>query len=352
MRLRRLRGAACHTLDLMYGTAGTLLGAVYLYSLTGASEFLDDALLSADRLALARLPAPNGRRGCCWEISASPDGPAIPYLGLLHGSAGLGLALAHLARVTGDEGHLEIAASGAELLLEEATPAPGSVPSLGRATDDKALTWPRYLDDTGHGVQAHCHGAGGIGQFLLMLHGLRPDPRYLSAAEGAAWTILGRSARETRTGPCHGLSGAGHFFLDLYQACQAPQWLTFAQQCGDRLQAYRIAERTGVYTMDGKNAVSADLMIGYAGVGGFLLRLADPARAPICSSVGCSPQERGRRCQKGRFGRFWNACRRTRSSTAECSTLAGSVEGRRPQPGRSGRPRQSGRRCAPPPCRC
>ena len=280
MRLRRLRGAASHTPDLMYGTAGTLLGSVYLYSVTGASEFLDDACQIADRLASARLPAPNGRNGCYWEISSAPGGPIVPYLGLLHGSAGLGLALAHLAQVTGEERYLDIAASAAELLLEEATPTPGSVSSLGRATDDKALIWPRHLGDTGHGVQAHCHGAGGIGQFFLMLHRLRPDPRYLSTALGAAWAILDRSVRERRSGVCHGLSGAGHLFLDVYQSCQSPQWLTFAEDCGHRLQAFRVAERPGLYTMDGKNAVSADLMIGYAGIGSFLLRLADPPQAP------------------------------------------------------------------------
>ena len=280
MRLRRLRGAECHTLDLMYGTAGTLLGSVYLHSVTGASEFLDDACQIADRLASAGLPAPNGRSGCYWEIPSAPGGPVVPYLGLLHGAAGLGLALAHVAQVTGEERYLDIAVSAAELLLEEATPAPDSVPSPGRATDDTALTWPRHLGDTGQGVQAHCHGAGGIGQFFLLLHRLRPDPRYLSTAKGAAKAILDRSARETRSGVCHGLSGAGHFFLDLYQACQDPQWLSFAEGCRDRLRACRVPERPGVYTMDGKNAVSADLMIGYAGIGSFHLRLADPAQAP------------------------------------------------------------------------
>jgi hypothetical protein len=41
-----------------------------------------------------------------------------------------------------------------------------------------------------------------------------------------------------------------------------------------------VKDRPGEYSINQGKAVSPDLMIGYAGVGGFQLRLADPAGAP------------------------------------------------------------------------
>ncbi len=269
MRFRRLRGASWHTTDVMYGVAGTLLGALALHSATGASEFLDDAWAAAEHLVSARIP--RSRKGCFWEVaSPAPGGPVAAYLGLLHGSAGIGLALAHFADVTGEEHYLDIAADAAELLLDQATPAP----------DSPGLTWPRRLGDTDHGVQAHCHGAGGIGQFLLWLDRLRPDQRYRQAAEGAAMTVMQRSARESRPGFCHGLSGAGHFLLDIYQCGHEARWLQAARECGERVIECRVSGHPGLYHINPEKAVSPDLMLGYAGVGSLLLRLKTPTGVP------------------------------------------------------------------------
>ena len=107
--------------------------SVYLHSVTGASETLDDACQIADRLASADSPRPTAAAAATGRFPRHQAAPCVPYLGLLHGAAGLGLALAHVAQVTGEERYLDIAVSAAELLLEEATPAPDSVPS----------PWPR-----------------------------------------------------------------------------------------------------------------------------------------------------------------------------------------------------------------
>lgn len=86
--------------------------------------------------------------------------------------------------------------------------------------------------------------------------------------------------REPRSGVCHGLSGTGHVLLDCYQAFGDAHWLALARGCGGHLQEFRDPERTGVYAMNGEGAVSPDLMLGYAGAGSFLLRLANPETAP------------------------------------------------------------------------
>jgi lantibiotic modifying enzyme len=269
LRLRRLRGASCRTVDLMYGSAGTLLGLLAVHAVTGDEQYLTDARQAGDDLVATALRPPDGGDGCYWNVEAAyPGGPAIPYLGLFHGAAGIALALAHLGGVTGDERLSATARATADLLLERA-----------RVSDAGSLTWPRHLGDTAVGLQAPCHGAGGIGQFFLTLDRLMPDPRYRETAEAAGRTIAASWTSELRSGLCHGVSGAGDFMLECYQAFGDRRWLTAARQCAGRLDGFRVPEQPGVYAMRDVDAVSPDLLLGYAGVGAFLLRLADPARA-------------------------------------------------------------------------
>jgi len=300
LRLRRLRGAESLTVDVIYGTAGTLLGLLALHAVTGDSETLAEARAIGDHLVGTALTGPPEGDGCYWEVNAAvPGGPVLPFLGLLHGAAGIGLALAHLGAATGEASYLDTAKATAEMLLAHSTAAPPD-PALDVGGNGEAsLTWQRYLGDPAAGLQAHCHGAGGIGQFFLWLDALVPDPRYREAAIGAALTLAVPPASATRSGICHGLSGTGHHMVDCYQALGDPRWLEFARQCGGNLQRFRVPERPGVYAMHGQEETSPDLLVGYAGVGSLLLRLVDAASAPdlILGSLNKSLNERSRKCQ-------------------------------------------------------
>ena len=279
MRLRRLRGAASLTIDLMYGTGGTILGLLAMHAVTGDSQFLAEARVLGDQLVAKALRS-EASGGCYWEIaSPAPSGPVIPHLGLLHGAAGVGLALAYLGCVTRDEYYSDTSRGAAELLLARAVRSPINAFADDGEEERELLTWPGHLDDTAEGLQAHCHGAGGIGQFFLWVDALVPSQRYRNAGQRAAYAIAAQRATETRAGICHGVSGTGHFMLDCYQRLGGAHWLALACECGGHLQRFRIPERPGVYAMHSKGAVSPDLMLGYAGPGSFLLRLADAASA-------------------------------------------------------------------------
>jgi len=143
----------------------------------------------------------------------------------------------------------------------------------------EALTWPCNLGDKTEGLQAHCHGAGGISQFFIRLDQIVREPRYRDAAKKAAYTVAAQRESESRSCICHGLSGAGHLMLDCYQAFGDPEWLAFARECAGHLQRFRRPDQTGVYAMYGKERVSPDLMLGYAGAGSFFLRLVNAATA-------------------------------------------------------------------------
>jgi len=284
LRLRRLRGAVAGTVDLLYGTAGTIVALLHLYAATGAHEYLADARAGGECLMADSAPVPDGLPGHYWRVAAaSTGGPALPYLGLLHGAAGIGLALARLGAATGDERYLDAARSTADMLLGQAA-----------GGEDGRVTWPRQLGDKVRGLQAHCHGAGGIGQFLLRLDRIMPDARYRAAAAGAGRTIAAQRTSDSRSGVCHGSSGTGHILLDSYQVLGETGFLSAARECGGYLRKFRwplepnqtsagdarVDGCAGTYAMNREGAVSPDLMLGYAGVGSLFLRLADAETAP------------------------------------------------------------------------
>jgi lantibiotic modifying enzyme len=253
----------------MYGAAGTLLGLLALHAATGDPQSLSDAISAGEHLVATALAHPEVG-GCSWEVAAaSPGGPVIRYLGLLHGAAGIGLSLAELGRVTGEGGFIDTATAAAELILARAKPG----------VDGESSTWERHIGDTGAGLQAHCHGAVGIGQFFLVLDELVPDARYGDAARRAARAAAATRAEDGRSGLCHGLSGTGEYMIDCYQAFGDPEWLALARDCGTHVRRFRVPQQPGVYAMHDVAAVSPDLYLGYAGIGSFLLRLADPVVA-------------------------------------------------------------------------
>lgn len=276
LRMRRLQGVPFATVDLTDGAAGTILALLNLHRVTGESVYLATARGAGDELVRTALPGLGGCPGCYWDVPpAAPGGSGLPYLGLLHGAAGIGLALAQLAGVTGDDRYLDVAGGAAELLLAQARSGRGAGLEAADSEDD-GLTWPREFGDDATGLQAHCHGAGGIGQFFLHLDRLTPDRRYRDAARGAARTVAAQRSHEPSPCLCHGLAGTGNFLLDCYQALGESQWLDLALKCAVQLDDFRDPERTGVYRMSREGFVSPDLLLGYAGVGSFLIRLVDP----------------------------------------------------------------------------
>jgi len=288
LRIRRLQGAAFSTIDLIYGTAGTIVSLIRLHKVTGNSSYLAAARAAGDELVRRAVRAPRGGVGCYWEVApAAPPGSSSPFLGLLHGAAGIALALAQLAAATGEERYLGVATDAAELLLAQARHSHAD-PSQNGSPKSEALCWPRQLGDDAPGLQAVCHGAGGIAQFFLRLNGFLPDRRYQEASKGAALTISAQRGREARSCLCHGLSGTGHILLDCYQAYGDPQSLDLARDCSVRLQRFRDLKQPGAYTMNSEGAVSPDLMLGYSGVGSFLLRLSDAEATPELILGECS----------------------------------------------------------------
>ena len=264
LRARRLRGLRTDRLDLVGGLAGWMVVMVRLALATGRREHLADARAAAD--VLVRRATRDGARVWWADPARTPAGPGPPYLGLSHGSAGIALALAELAAATGDEAPLAAAEGVADVLLDEARPSP-----------DGGWTWGELRGADVARVQSQCHGAIGIGQLFLRLHRIAPRAQYAEAARQAARTAV-REARD-RTSPClcHGVAGDAGLLLDGRDVLGDPDLAAGAADCAGRLHAFRDPERPGTYRTHVTHIARPDLLVGDAGIGWVLLRLADPA---------------------------------------------------------------------------
>jgi lantibiotic modifying enzyme len=251
-------------LDLFNGAAGAAYFLTLLAQATGEEAYLRQACAAGDALVRAAQPAPGGAPGCFWQVPLPGSlARSLPYLGLLHGAAGIGLALHVLARASGEERFRVTAGRAADFLLSQAIRMP-----------DGGWRWPRFLGDPDAALQAHCHGAGGIGQFFLRLARDVNDARYVSAASGAAKTVAseGRSTSDL----CHGVAGDVAFFLDHYRATGERGHLEAARRAGQRLAGFQVSGQEGAYHTKRGSLIAPGLMTGYAGVGSIHLRLAHP----------------------------------------------------------------------------
>lgn len=254
-----------HSPDLMTGAAGTGIFQLALWRATKDQLVLDRAADLARWLQATRLASHPG-----WVIP--PDHEQLSgneYLGLAHGTAGIGLFFAEFGLASGDPVALMFCSDIAKRLI-----------GLGQdcLVDHSGLTWsPTPALDQNRGVY-WCHGAAGIARFLVKAHALTRSAEFLEAAERAGRTIF-EAAPWVGTTQCHGLAGNIDVLIDIWNASGGVH-LDAAHTLGENLAAYRLPQG---WPGDSPSLISPDLIVGQAGIGAAFLRLADPARPHLVS---------------------------------------------------------------------
>jgi hypothetical protein len=257
--------------DLMSGRAGAILALTQLVE-TADWPSADDTLVHARRLGTELLGSiaehgPAGRR-------RTPDKPA--WTGLSHGAAGVALALLALANRTGDTAFLDAARAG--FSYEDAL------------FDSEAGNWPDFRErpfdatDAPAFMIAWCNGAPGIALSRLRARDL--DPRrqadHTRSATAALATTLAEVQRRQALVDwdatyCHGAAGlidtlwmGGHLLGrdDLLESA--------------RSATYRLARHSATELRSGVpgGTTNPSLMLGTAGIGYQLLRIAAPGQVP------------------------------------------------------------------------
>jgi type 2 lantibiotic biosynthesis protein LanM len=244
-------------LDLVFGSAGLLLGLAKLHGLRDDAGLEAPIARAADHL-LARRVAEGADQG----LIATYEGKAIT--GMSHGSAGVALGLMRAHRATGDGRYRD--AAMAHIAFEEGM------------WDEKEANYPDYRTTWGRPafLTSWCHGAPGIGLSRIAMHRIAGDRALLAQAEKAMRTT-GAFTLDHVDHICCGNMGRIDVQLD------------YARETGDEALA-RSLRRDAAYVVDryrrtgsfrlllnAPNRIFAPgLFTGAAGIAYALLRLADP----------------------------------------------------------------------------
>ncbi len=258
--------ATDETFDLMSGVAGGLAVLLVLHELRPAAGALEIARRCGERLAAGALPM---ARGVAWP----PAVPGFkPLVGFSHGSAGIGWALLRLAAATQEKSFRELGLAAIEYERSVYDPAQKNWP------DFREFGGPvEKLHEIDPFMSAWCNGAAGIGLARLDTLALLDDALVREEIAAAVATTLARGFGKNHC-LCHGDLGNLELLLQA------------AWRLGDPAleeKAWRIAggiladiEVSGWRLGAPKGTEPPGLLVGLAGIGYGLLRLAAPTQVP------------------------------------------------------------------------
>jgi hypothetical protein len=285
--IRPLAGqeAGDRALDVIGGAAGAIPALLRIAERVGGGLARGVARAMGDHLVRTALREPDG-----WSWATVPRGTSVRNLcGYAHGGSGFAHALLELYADTGN-GAYRYAAEQA-LLYERTFFVPGKgnwhdlrVMEMVAAMHQGGVERLRERLSAGDAPPpwrpgfsvAWCHGAPGIARARLRAHELLGDPLYLEEARAAVAATRAALGGEPGFSLCHGVFGNAETLLHAARPLARPELARVA--AGAALAAVRRFEDRGEPWPcgTGNRGTVPGLMLGEAGIGLFLLRLARP----------------------------------------------------------------------------
>jgi type 2 lantibiotic biosynthesis protein LanM len=250
--------------DILGGAAGYLCALTAFHELTGSAVARENVIACAEHLLDNARPM---AQGIAWETM--PSQSHAPLTGFSHGAAGIAYALLRAGVLTGEERFYDAACRA--IAYERMH----FIPDLGNWRDLRNLNG-RPLDEQ-QTMTAWCHGAPGIGLSRLYAFPLLDDDEIGFEIDIALET----TARKGFGGAhclCHGDLGNLELMLEAGRLLGYEQWKTVAMQHSGQL--LNAARHHGWLCSTPKGVETPGLMLGLAGIGYGLLRLADPDSVP------------------------------------------------------------------------
>jgi type 2 lantibiotic biosynthesis protein LanM len=253
--------------DVVRGAAGAIGSLLAFYRCVPSDQALVAAIACGDHLITSAQPVPKGdlrvEGGLGWVIPRL--GPQ-PLAGFGHGAAGIAWALLELAGVTGNERYRAAARQAIEYERGLYSSEARNWPDLRQVDPDS----PRF-------TAAWCHGAVGIGLARLGVLPHLDDPKLDDEIHIALQATLAHGFGGTHC-LCHGDMGNLDLLLEASRTLNEDRWRVQT----DRLAAMILdsIDRYG-WQCGGPRAVELPgLMLGLAGIGYEMLRLAEPDLVP------------------------------------------------------------------------
>jgi type 2 lantibiotic biosynthesis protein LanM len=255
--------------DLIAGAGGALLALLAVHRLRPSDLALSTALRCGEHLlAGARQQA----AGCGWVSKIA--GP-IPLAGMSHGVAGIALALLRLSALTGDERFRAAALEGIAYERSLFSSQEGNWRDLREGAGEQHGIALRS-------VSAWCHGAAGIGLARIAGLPLLDDAAVrdeIAAALRATFNDPLTPLRDNHS-LCHGALGNLEFLRAAAAVVGDTPGNTAAREQVSRLtaEALRSVQEDGWLYGSTPGSEPLGLMVGLAGIGYGLLRLAAPGK--------------------------------------------------------------------------
>ena len=246
--------------DIIGGAAGYIGAVAALWYCTGDERLVAFLAQAADHLVAHAQPQ---AEGAGWVV---PGMGGRALAGFSHGAAGIAWALLLAVQITGNEDYRGVAR---QALRYERT-----------LFDAAAQNWRdlRCAPDAGeHFMHAWCHGAPGIGLARLAMQPLLDDAQVPTEIDAA---LASTAAHGFGGGHslCHGDFGNLELFVVAGDVLARPALLAEARQSASAWLAAQ--PQTGWRCGVPGGVETPGLMVGIAGIGYELLRLADPAATP------------------------------------------------------------------------
>ncbi|GCE46887.1 lanthionine synthetase [Thermosporothrix hazakensis] len=248
--------------DVIGGAAGCIAALLSLYQATSTDEVLMVARRCGDHLLAS---AQEMSQGIGWRTPLSEQ----PLTGFAHGNAGIALSLLRLFVACGEERYLEAARKAVAYERSLFSEAEQNWPDLrdlpGRSREQQSF------------MVAWCHGASGIALSRLGMLSCMDDAMLRAEIGAALKTTLIRGFGLNHS-LCHGDFGNLEALLLASQRFQKPEY----EQMVHRLTAALLVsiQEQGIVTGVPQGVETPGLMLGLAGVGYALLRLAAPQEMP------------------------------------------------------------------------
>lgn len=278
-------------IDVIGGAAGAIPVLLQLAETIRLPEARTSAVALGEHLVRIARRWPEG-----WSWAGRPGANARDLTGLAHGAAGCGAALLELWAATGEPTFRHAAEQAFAYEAHHFDPSLGNWPDYRHVEWGELLLHPVRFDAFRDilragapapcyqrtAMSAWCHGAPGIGLTRLRAHALLGTPSYADEARTAVHTTRAMLRRGcSNYSLCHGAFGNCETVLHAAEHFGEPAWRVEVEGwVREALAAHGWSAPSGSARGWPSGALNAlpdpSLMLGEAGVGHFLLRLARP----------------------------------------------------------------------------
>ena len=246
--------------DVMFGSAGAILGLLALYDAVCDRQVLKQAVNCGNHLLSSRIVSDSGYR--VWKTLNGK-----PLTGFSHGTAGIAYALLRLYQVTGETAFMEAAREG--IAYERSV----FIPEAGNWPDFRL---PRIKESYRCGC-SWCHGAPGIGLARIAGIDILNTEEIQQDIDDAIGTTMNSKFGEIDH-LCCGNLGKAEFLLSAGQKLCKPELLEKTLKLASFV-ASRAGDR-GTFGLGQNGIYMPGFFQGTAGIGYELLRLNCPDLLP------------------------------------------------------------------------